>query len=348
MLETIREFAEELLDASGEREAIRRRHAEHYLEIAESANLSLESLVHGPQRHDLVLPEEHNLRAAIGWAVSNDVELALRLLVALENFWVTHDPSEGARWFETALGRADDVDIRLKASAFRDYGGTVDMAGDTDKAATLYETSRRLFEQVGDESGAATGIFRLGVVAHLKDDLEEAHRLYEESLAIFRRIGDRVGELQALGGLGDLEFDRGNRARGRELISESARMGKDIGWVWWEIGHQAVLASEDLKEGRIDEGESEAREVLRRADEISDRRSTVNSLGMLAWAAAERGDINRAARLWAAVQAELARAPVPRWDVWRPILEPHMPEKKPQEPPLTLEEAVKYALSADD
>ncbi|HEX2088337.1 MAG TPA: adenylate/guanylate cyclase domain-containing protein, partial [Actinomycetota bacterium] len=160
MLETIREFAEELLDASGEREAIRRRHAEHYLEIAESANLSLESLAHGPQRHDLVLPEEHNLRAAIGWAVGNDVELALRLLVALENFWVTHDPSEGARWFETALVRADDVDIRLKASAFRDYGGTVDMAGDTEKAATLYETSRRLFEQVGDESGTATGIFR--------------------------------------------------------------------------------------------------------------------------------------------------------------------------------------------
>ncbi|HEX2090531.1 MAG TPA: adenylate/guanylate cyclase domain-containing protein [Actinomycetota bacterium] len=347
MLETIREFAAELQEASGEAGEIRRRHAEHFLEIAESANLSIHSLGRGPQRHELVIPEQHNIRAAIDWAAERDPELGLRLAVALENFWITNDPSEGARRFAALLSRADDIDISLKAKALRDYGATVDVAGDYDKAADLYGQSQQLFEQAGDESGVATGIFRLGIIAHVKEDLEEAGRLYEESLEIFRRIGDPIGELQVLGSLGDLEFERGNRRRGRELTEASRVQGLEIGWVWWDVSKSAILAKEDLTEGNIVEGEARAREMLRRAHEIRDRKSTVNGLGLLAWAAAERGDTERAGALWAVAEAEAARAPIARWDVWRPILAPHMPESTPDSAPLSLEEAVQFALFGD-
>src|SRR6266511_1858291 len=49
----------------------------------------LETLGQGPQRDDLVLPEQHNLRAALDWTVGSDPELGLELAVAVENFWVT-------------------------------------------------------------------------------------------------------------------------------------------------------------------------------------------------------------------------------------------------------------------
>jgi predicted ATPase len=76
MLETIRELATEKLTDAAEDAALRRRHAEHYLAVAQSANLAAD--VEGPQRHDLVIPERDNMRAALTWAFEeNDMELAL-------------------------------------------------------------------------------------------------------------------------------------------------------------------------------------------------------------------------------------------------------------------------------
>ncbi len=103
MLETIRELAAEQLAAAGEDDALRRRHAEHYLAVARSANLAAEA--EGPQRHDLVIPERDNMRAALGWALeSGEHELGLELVVALENYWATSLPAEGHEWVATLPG----------------------------------------------------------------------------------------------------------------------------------------------------------------------------------------------------------------------------------------------------
>jgi predicted ATPase len=76
MLESIREFATERLESSGEAERIRRRHAEFLLRLAESANLTTEALERGEgQRQELVVPEEDNLRAALDHATRTDPEL---------------------------------------------------------------------------------------------------------------------------------------------------------------------------------------------------------------------------------------------------------------------------------
>ena len=97
MLETIRELAAEKLAAEGEADAARRRHAEHYLAVARSANLDAEA--EGQQRHDLVIPERDNMRAALTWALETDErELGLELVVALENYWATSSPQEGIDW----------------------------------------------------------------------------------------------------------------------------------------------------------------------------------------------------------------------------------------------------------
>src|SRR5580765_678217 len=190
MLETIAEFATERLAESGEADAIRRRHAVYFLALAESANLSIEALGRGPQRHDLVMPEQFNLRAALDWANDADVELGLRLAVALENFWITHDPAEGMRRFEALLVRADKADPILRARALRDYGGTSQMAGDLERAEQAYAESGELFKAAGDEAGLATIVFRFGVSAAWRGDVERAHALYEESRAMFRRLDD--------------------------------------------------------------------------------------------------------------------------------------------------------------
>ena len=123
MLETIRELAAERLAAAGEEVDLRRRHAEHYLAVARSANLAAD--FEGPQRHDLVIPERDNLRAALGWAVeSGERELGLELVVALENYWATSLPAEGHEWVSAFLrgGRGLTPTRRARLARPRRHG----------------------------------------------------------------------------------------------------------------------------------------------------------------------------------------------------------------------------------
>jgi predicted ATPase/class 3 adenylate cyclase len=347
MLETIRELAQEKLEESGEDDAVRRRHAEYYLELARSANLSLDARGKGPQRHDIVLPEQNNLRAAMDWTVGADPELGLRLAVALENFWVTQDPIEGVRRFETLLERAGDVDIALRARATLDYGGCADWSLDLERARLAYTRSGELFREAGDESGMAEAVFRLGVVASRTGDAELARRLWEESLETWQRLGDTYGELQALGNLGWYEFEHGDAERGRELTERSLAMGREAGWTWWEAGQLTILAEAALEAGKPVEAEQRAREALALAHEIRDRTRTLYGLALLAWAAAERGNAARATALWAAAEAEAAKAPLAMWAAERDRWAVHIPAAEGSAPERTLEEAVAYALEND-
>ncbi|MDP9284697.1 MAG: tetratricopeptide repeat protein [Actinomycetota bacterium] len=348
MLETIRELALEKLEESDEADVIRRRHAEYLLELAQSANLSLKSLGQGPQRHELVLPEQHNLRAALDWTVESDPELGLRLAVALENFWVTQDSTEGVRRFEALLDRAGDVDLALHARAMLDYGGCADWSGDYERAGPAYARSGELFREAGDENGVAEATFRIGVIASRVGDHGRARRLWEDSLATWQRLGDTVGELQALGNLGWLEFEEGDPERGRELVERSLAMSREVGWTWWEVAQLGNLAEHALEDGKTDEGERQAREYLALARTIEDRTNTVFGLGLLAWAAADRADVERATTLWAAVEAEEAKGPLAMWTSERHKYAAHIPAAAGTVPELTLEEAVAYALSSVD
>ena len=119
MLETIREFALEQLAAAGDADAVRRRHAEHFLALGETANLTAESV--GPQRAEIVRAEQDNFRAAIDWAIDHDPALAFRLTIALEQFWVMNDAFEGAQRLKVLLDHSSSVSPLLRARALRVY-----------------------------------------------------------------------------------------------------------------------------------------------------------------------------------------------------------------------------------
>ena len=348
MLETIREYAAERLDRSPEAEAARRRHAEYYLAVADTANLSLEALDRGPQRHELVIPEQHNVRAAIDWAAEFDCELGLRLMHALENFWITRDPAEGERRYRLLLDRARDVDRLLLARAYRDYGSTCHTQSDLEQAQRAYEQAHRLFHEVGDARGEAEIVMRFGMVACRLGELERGRRLLEQSLERFRQLRYTIGELQVLSTLGHWQFERGKPEHGWELTGQSLELARKAGWTWWEINVLGQLAERSLEAGRTEDGERLSRELLGLAHEIGDRIGTIYGLGLLAWAAAESGNAGRCWTLWAAVDADEARAPVPAadWPRAREKYAAHLPAGPRPDTPLPLDAAVEYALAS--
>ena len=312
MLETIREYALERLGEAGESDDVHRRHAVFFLAYAESANMSAEG-DYG-RRYDLIPPEQDNLGAAIDWAVAVDeIELGLRIAVALENFWVITDPFEGMRRFETLLSARGEVPPILRARALRCYGGSSHIAGNYEQARRAYEESLALFRAEGDERGIAVLLHRLGVSALVLEQ-PDARELLEESLELFRRTGSRRGEAESIGSLGHLAYREGKVERALELYEQSATIVAPLGFTWWQLNMLQAIAECVLELGRIDEAVRRGRESLALAREIGDRQGTVFALALLAWAAAEQHDIRRAGRLWGALEAEEERAPVGQWE----------------------------------
>ena len=106
MLETIHEFANVMLEESGEVEAVRRAHAEYFLALAEEA----EPMLWGAEDAawlDRLEQEHDNMRAALSWAIEHEeATLALRVGGALRWFWYMEGYyGEGRRWLEAALGK---------------------------------------------------------------------------------------------------------------------------------------------------------------------------------------------------------------------------------------------------
>src|SRR5439155_1574145 len=130
MLETLREYALERLEASGEADAVRGRHLAHFLALAEAADRKLRGPEQAPWFRRLNV-EHPNLRAALGWALMHwEEELALRLAVALGRFWQADAHLEdGERWLGALLERAGD-DPRVVGAVAAHLAGVVILRGD--------------------------------------------------------------------------------------------------------------------------------------------------------------------------------------------------------------------------
>jgi len=107
MLETVREYAMERLEESGELGRLRQRHAAYFLELAEEE----ERASQGPLQRvwlDRLETEHDNLRTALAWSLASkdDTRMGLRLTGALSHFWyVREHHSEARMWLQRALER---------------------------------------------------------------------------------------------------------------------------------------------------------------------------------------------------------------------------------------------------
>src|SRR5919109_4483197 len=126
MLETIREYATERLDGSGEAEALRERHAEYFLALAESAPGAADSPALSANVADTsvwcarVDDDYDNVRAALDWFRGvGDVEREFRLVfpIAWLFLWIRGGMAEAGRMFEAILSREADLDPAQRIDA---------------------------------------------------------------------------------------------------------------------------------------------------------------------------------------------------------------------------------------
>jgi hypothetical protein len=319
MLDTIREYARERLDESEESEPVRRRHADYFLGVAESANLNAGDLQPGGQRLETAVAEQDNVRGAIAWCErAGEIELGLRLANAFEQFWVANDPSEGVRWYERLLPRADAVDPLTRAHALRSFASSLHISGDPAAAERAARASLGVFEQLNDEHGCAVLHHRLSITAMTRADTGAAWELVRSSHELHSRGADpwrrKWGHAQTTGTMAALARDAGNDAQARGLFEESAELSGEVGVRWWRGGMLAELAALSLRQGDVDAAERYASEALVLHDSLGDRSGRVFGVGLHAAIAASRGDVERAGRLWGAIADQEAHAPLGGWE----------------------------------
>ena len=350
MLETIRELALERLAESGEEEALRRAHAKWFFELARRSGLADDSTF-PVQRHDLVIPEGANLRAAIHWAEgANDADTALTLAVELELYWATNSPFEGARIL-TRLLESVGVSPRAQARGLRCLGGCVHIVGDYDASAAAHARSLAGFEQLGDEWNVANLLHRLALVACARDDPAAARTLIARMDAILLRFPVPRLQVWRSGALAHVERLDDNNDKAIELYLESARGANAIGYVWWEAVMTGEAAEVADSLGRATEGRRLALRALELCHDVGDRQNTVWGLATLAALERDLGNADRGAVLWGAVEAEERRGRLGAWEQKREPMAARLadvPRDGVQRGhALTLDEAVAYALSVD-
>jgi predicted ATPase/DNA-binding CsgD family transcriptional regulator len=232
MLETVREFAQETLEASGEAEAVRQRHTAYFLAFAEAEEPRLE----GPAMQAALraLDGEHdNLRAALVRSTADGRATAVQLAAALAPFWMMRgNLVEGRHWLGTVLAADDRSQPHARLHALLGEGIIALEQGDRERAAVVADESLALSRTLGDRRGEARSLHLLGWVAEQTHDDARTTLLVEESCALFRDEGDDFGLAESLNHQAWLAHHRGDYPRATAFAEESLALYRQLEHRW--------------------------------------------------------------------------------------------------------------------
>ena len=234
MLETIREYALERVEASGQREALRQQHAAYYLALVEALTPQLRGARH--MAYIERLEQDHdNLRAALAWSQmpEGDVDVGVRLIECLWPFWKLRGYlGEGRTWVAGALQRWRDAPARLLPIA----GDLAWRQGDYEQAVVLSEQGLALCRALSNAWGMAISLRTLGWVAIHQSDYPRARELLGESLALFRELDDLIDIAHTLNPLAHVAWQEGDYDRAIMLYEEARgvcrKAGNNEGLLW--------------------------------------------------------------------------------------------------------------------
>jgi predicted ATPase/DNA-binding transcriptional LysR family regulator len=303
LLETVREFAEERLDETDEAAAVRRRHAEHYVALAEHAR----SFARGPREKewiDRLVLELDNLRAAFELALqTDDAALGLTLAEALEPLWIRGmRQREALRWLVPLLALEGEADPAVRAGALVLAGRSAMEAGEVERAGPWFRAGLELARASGDDRRIAWALHGLGHFEAEQGDSTRARALFEESMELFLHLGEhapaggrmtflayyamRDGDLEAAGSL-------------LERATEEYRLAGDeagVGGCLHSLGDVA------LAEGNVRLALERYREALPLLIRSASMFDVGCALGALAAVAKICGRPELSARLWGAYE----------------------------------------------
>jgi len=306
MLETVRQYAQEQLDSSGEGFDARDRHLDYYLAFAR-----LPEPVHSARQHALWMSrlrrELENLVQALAWCdqAHDGARKALALVNALQSFWLHAGLMQlGYEMTRNAAEReptpdAERADALIGAAALA-FG--VDRR--TEGSAHL-EEALAIARQLSDHVREASAKRLLAYAAGEKGDTETAFRLMSDVLSVVRAVGDDRFLLEALNSMAELHRGAGNADAAVPLYEEALALAREHRDVLMTAIICDNLARALISSGKIAEARDLAREVLDISSEARSRWIGLCAFDIASALAAIQADWTFAARMRGAAEGRV-------------------------------------------
>ena len=305
MLETIREFAGECLEAGGELNRIRRGHFDFFLALAEEAHEDLEFAQRETFWHKRLELEHDNFRAALQWALDLDeARLELRLAAALSRFWhARSNLDEGRSRVAGALARDPEAPADIRGLALRWAAMMAHKQGDRDAARAHAEEAAAGYRAAGHIRGLANALNMLGIVAASERKHEEAKALYEETKSMRESLGDEFALVTSLHNLGLLALDQGDHDEARKQFEAALTLGRKNNQESQVANSLCDFGFVAIGQSRHDEAQELFEESVRMCVELGWKEDVDYCLVGLACVSAAANRLERAARLLGAAAA---------------------------------------------
>jgi len=306
MLATIRGFAQERLEASGEETASRSRHARYFRDLVERAG---SGIFNGdPAALGMIDSEHDNLRAALGWSRdTGDHDTLLRLVGPLAFFWYYRGYlNEGLRWLDHALQTPPDANApRPRAWALTVCGMLANVRGEAERATEVLTASFDWWERSGDAHGHAMAASFLGGVHVSQGRYDEAAPLFMANETYFRDAGHEAWLWHASLHLGVIAWTQGDDTRAGILLRDAVEIADRTGVPADAIDPLRYLGLIACAAGDFGEAARWFRDEMARLRQLGSRAAIAVGLADVATLAAARGAWQPAARLFAKAEALL-------------------------------------------
>jgi predicted ATPase/class 3 adenylate cyclase len=306
MLETLRDFALERLEASREAEALQRRHAQYFRDLVEIDSGTLEAaeeVWHDPLHFALLEEEQNNLRAALTWSIERrEANIALRLVWDLWHFWATQGYlSEGRKWAELALAQGADAPISLRVWAVLGTSELARYEPDLRRATALKEEAIGMLRALEDDgTWSAALLADLAHIAADTGDYERGEQLAAEAFALQQQLGRNVGLAHALDASARLAVAKGEYRRAVALNEEVLAIFQAADDPYRTAEALRSLGNSLRHTGDAARAESVFREALLASFDVGVTSVVGECIEGLAQLAAADGQYDRASRLWGA------------------------------------------------
>jgi predicted ATPase/class 3 adenylate cyclase len=297
LYETIRLYTLETQSGRGESTALRQRHLQFFLQLAEQAETGLNGWESAAWLRRLE-SEHPNLRLALEWSLVTDPQAGLRICVALAEFWDARGYyAEGAGWLDRLLEAAagtppDGLQIRARME-FVSLGGRQVLL--QERVLAVLEETIPLARRLGEAAILARALhYKSLLMVFQGASDQDVVALEEESLMLARLVGDALQIGQELGPLAERAKQSGDYQRAAAIFSESLHLFEQVGhrreiagalWNLAEVG----LAADDLPTAR-----QQASASLAIYQELGDRHGVATTLRTLGKAATGQGDYSQA------------------------------------------------------
>jgi non-specific serine/threonine protein kinase len=312
MLEMIREFADEQLQASGEAEAMRERHAAYFVAFAAQHELA-DLLPDGDLIQELLEAEHANVRAAIEWLEENgEIAAFLHLAASLGHFWAEQGHyREGRAWLERALGHAGPEAAADRAKALVTLGQIQLYQGAFPAAEAQQAEGLVACRQHGEAFYEATALLNLGALATARGDHERSTALLEDALRAAENIPNpwltSIITGWIMNNLSSAPRALGNHAVAAGHLEAALRLQREAGYT-----PGIIMALGDLGDLVRDQGDHTRalacyREALELGREKPGTRVVTDVIEAVGIVAAVSGHAERGVRLLSAADAQRTR-----------------------------------------